>query len=280
MEQALHARVRLSVNTIQNLIITGIFVVICVCLSLIVPKFLTLTNIRYLFIQVAYVVISCSATTLVILSGNLDLSIGGLAAMGGVVFAVLARAGIPTLEAAGLAILISGTFVGFVNGTFVSRFRMPSFIVTIATMYIARGIAYIGAGGAVITADLPGDFQRLGHFSIGPLNAPLFYSILVFGIFLFIQNKTTFARQTYAIGSNAHDGDPLGDQCQQGGHHPVRPVRARWPPSTGYSRRRASGSRTARSSRAWSSTSSSPASWAARTSTAGGARYSGRSSAR
>jgi ribose transport system permease protein len=202
MEQVQRARVRLSVNSIQNLIITGIFILICVFLSLIVPKFLTLTNIRYLFIQVAYVVISCSATTLVILSGNLDLSIGGLAAMGGVVFAVLARAGIPTLVAAALAILISGTFVGFVNGTFVSRFKMPSFIVTIATMYIARGIAYIGAGGAVITADLPGDFQRLGHFSIGPLNAPLFYSILVFGIFLFIQNKTTFARKTYAIGSN------------------------------------------------------------------------------
>jgi ribose/xylose/arabinose/galactoside ABC-type transport system permease subunit len=196
------ARARLSVNTTQNLIITGIFILICAALSLIVPKFLTLRNIRYLFIQVAYVVISCSATTLVILSGNLDLSIGGLAAMGGVLYAILARAGIATFEAAALAVLISGTFVGFVNGTFVSRFKMPSFIVTIATMYIARGIAYIGAGGAVITADLPGDFQKIGLFSIGPINAPLFYSILVFLIFLFIQTRTVFAKKTYAIGSN------------------------------------------------------------------------------
>lgn len=202
VENQQRAHIRLSANSIQNLIITGVFAVICIALSLIVPKFLTLTNIRYLFIQVAYVVIAASATTLVILSGNLDLSIGGLAAMGGVVFAMLARAGIPTLGAAAIAILISGTFVGLVNGTLVSRFRMPSFIVTIATMYIARGIAYIGAGGAVITADLPGDFQRLGLFSIGPLNAPLFYSIVVFGIFLFIQNKTVLAKQTYAIGSN------------------------------------------------------------------------------
>ncbi len=137
-----------------------------------------------------------------ILSGNLDLSIGGLAAMGGVVFAVLARAGIPTLGAAALAILISGTFIGFVNGTLASRFRMPSFIVTIATMYIGRGIAYIGAGGAVITADLPGDFQRLGLFSIGPINAPLFYSIIFFALFLFIQTRTVFAKKAYAIGSN------------------------------------------------------------------------------
>jgi ribose transport system permease protein len=195
-------RLKLSVNATQNLIITAIFILICVALSIITPKFLTLTNIRYLFIQVAYVVISCSATTLVILSGNLDLSIGGLAAMGGVVYAMLARAGVPTFESAALAVLISGTFIGFVNGALVSRFRMPSFIVTIATMYIARGIAYIGAGGAVITADLPGDFQRIGLFSIGPINAPLFYSILVFSIFLFIQNKTVFAKQTYAIGSN------------------------------------------------------------------------------
>jgi len=196
------ARAKLSVNATQNLIITGIFILICAALSLIVPKFLTLRNIRYLFIQVAYVVISCSATTLVILSGNLDLSIGGLAAMGGVVYALLARAGVATFAAAALAVLISGTFIGFVNGTFVSRFKMPSFIVTIATMYIARGVAYIGAGGAVITADLPGDFQKIGLFSIGPINAPLFYSILVFLIFLFIQNKTVFAKQTYAIGSN------------------------------------------------------------------------------
>lgn len=192
-------RAKLSFTTTQNLIITGIFILICAALSLIVPKFLTLRNIRYLFIQVAYVVISSSATTLVILSGNLDLSIGGLAAMGGVVYALLARAGIATFEAAALAVLISGTFIGFVNGTFVSRFKMPSFIVTIATMYIARGVAYIGAGGAVITADLPGDFQKIGLFAIGPINAPLFYSIL---IFLFIQNKTVFAKQTYAIGSN------------------------------------------------------------------------------
>jgi rhamnose transport system permease protein len=54
----------------------------------------------------------------------------------------------------------------------------------------------------VITADLPGDFQRIGLFSIGPINAPLFYSILAFLIFLFIQSRTVFAKQTYAIGSN------------------------------------------------------------------------------
>ncbi len=202
MEEQKRARGKISANATQNLIITGIFIVICICLSFVTPKFLTLKNMRYLFIQVAYVVISCSATTMVILSGNLDLSIGGLAAMGGVVFAMLARAGIPTLEAAVLAILISGTFIGSVNGTFVSRFKMPSFIVTISTMYIGRGIAYIGAGGAVITADLPGDFQRIGLFSIGPINAPLFYSIIAFGLFLFIQNKTTFSMQASAIGSN------------------------------------------------------------------------------
>jgi hypothetical protein len=79
-----------AANTTQNLIITGIFILICAALSLIVPKFLTLRNIRYLFIQVAYVVISSSDDPGI--SREPGPVHHGLAAMG-VMYALLARAG-------------------------------------------------------------------------------------------------------------------------------------------------------------------------------------------
>jgi ribose/xylose/arabinose/galactoside ABC-type transport system permease subunit len=200
---------KLSADGVQNLTVLGIFLVMSVIVAIIEPKFLSLQNFSNIFIQISSVIMVSSAVTLVLISGNLDLSVGGIGAMAGVLYAIFAREGIPVLPAAGLAILAGGV-VGVLNGSIISILRLPSFIITMATMYIARGIAYIGAEGAVITTGLPGNFGNLGQNFLGPVPLPLVYTFIIFAVFIFIQNKTVIAKQAYTIGSNIKTAELSG----------------------------------------------------------------------
>ena len=194
-------RFKLSADGVQNLTMVGILLAMCVIVALIEPKFLSLQNFSNIFMQISSVVIVSSAVTMVLISGNLDLSVGGVGAMAGVLFALFAQAKMPVLPAAALAVLCGG-LVGLLNGSIISALRLPSFIITVATMYISRGIAYIGAGGAVITGGLPGDFGNMGQDFLGPIPLPLVYTFLVFAALIFVQTRTVLAKRAYAIGSN------------------------------------------------------------------------------
>ena len=194
-------RLKLSSDALQNLTIFGLLVVLVIIASIIEPKFLGVQNLSNVLMQISSIVMVSSVITLVLNTGNLDLSVGGVGAMAGVLYAVFARDGLPIMQSAILAVLLGG-LVGFINGSLISTLRLPSFIITIATMYIARGIAFIGAEGSVITSGLPGSFGNLGEAFLGPVPIPLVYALLFFIVFLFIQNKTVLGKQAYAIGSN------------------------------------------------------------------------------
>ncbi len=201
--------IKLSADGVQNLIMLAIFVAMCSVVAIIEPKFLSAQNFSNIFIQVSSVIMVGAAVTMVLISGNLDLSVAGVGAMAGVLFAIFARAGVPVLPAAALAVLAGG-LIGFVNGSIISILRLPSFIITMATMYIARGIAYIGAEGAVITAGLPGDFGNMGQNFFGPIPLPLVYTFIIFIAFVFFQNMTVMAKQAYAVGSNIKTAELSG----------------------------------------------------------------------
>ena len=200
---------KLSADTFQNLAVSAIFLLMCIIVAIIEPKFLSLQNFSNVLMQVSSVIMVGSAVTMVLISGNLDLSVGAVGAMAGVLYAMLARDGMPVLPAAGLAILAGG-IIGLTNGSIISAFRLPSFIITMATMYIARGIAYIGAEGAVITAGLPGNFGNMGQGFFGPVPRPLVYALIIFAFFLVFQNRTVMARKAYAIGANIKTAELSG----------------------------------------------------------------------
>ncbi|WP_317854350.1 ABC transporter permease [Chakrabartyella piscis] len=191
---------KLGSDGVQNTTMFAILILLCIITTIIEPSFLSVSNFKNILVQVSSTVIIGSAVTMVLISGNLDLSVGAVGAMAGVMYGVFARGGIETTIAIILAVLIGG-IMGAINGSFVALLRLPSFIVTIATMYVARGIAYIGAGGAVINTDLPGDFGALGK-STGVIPLPIVYTIIVFAIFMIYQNKTVIAKEVYAIGAN------------------------------------------------------------------------------
>jgi ribose transport system permease protein len=137
--------------------------------------------------------------TLVLISGNLDLSVGGVGAMSGVLFGLLTHHGINI----GLALIIAvlcGAASGFLCGFSISVFALPSFIISVAFKYIGRGIALIGAHGAVVFG-IPYAVTAIGS-TVHGIPLPMVYAILITLVFMFIQSKTVFGSKCYATGAN------------------------------------------------------------------------------
>jgi ribose/xylose/arabinose/galactoside ABC-type transport system permease subunit len=179
----------------------GILVLIWIVGTIIFPKiFVTWENIRNILVASTSVIITASAVTLVLISGNLDLSVAGVGAMSGVLFGLFTISGTPVWLSAMLAILCGATS-GFLNGFIISRFNQPSFIISLVFKYFTSGIALIASNGQSIASGMPGTVKNIAQ-TISGLPLPVVYAAAISLLFLFIQNKTVFASQAYAIGAN------------------------------------------------------------------------------
>ncbi len=145
--------------------------------------------------------------TFVIMTGGIDLSVGGIAALASVVAALNSSHG---FFFALFAAIVTGTLVGIVNGFVVAWLRVPPFITTLATLYIVRGIALrLINDAASINVDQRSDFNSIGGTTLGNgfLNPPLPFTILLllvaFLIGMFVLRYTRFGRYVLAIGGNA-----------------------------------------------------------------------------
>lgn len=179
----------------------AILVVLVIAASFVSSDFLSVPNLANISRQVAGVGIMSVGMLLVVLTGGIDLSVGSVAALGSVLCALL----IPEhgLWFALLATLLTGALCGFVSGALVAWFRLTPFVVTLAMMTVARGIALIVSNGSPILVDDPGqallDFGRHSYLGIP---GPTLVMLLVFiggGIAL---NRLRAGRVVRAIGSN------------------------------------------------------------------------------
>ncbi len=194
-------RIRIDV---QKLVIVGVLIIIMVVLSILTPKFLTYLNFNNVVMQVSLVMLAGSAVSLLMISGNIDLSIGSVLAFTGVMYAYMSKHWFPTGLSIFFTILLGGVF-GLVNGLVVSKLKITSVIATLGAMYIARGLAFIIAradGGANITSGLPGNFEVLGRATVGSIPLHVLIVIAIAIVFIFIQTKTNLGRYAYVIGGN------------------------------------------------------------------------------
>jgi rhamnose transport system permease protein len=170
------------------------------------PSFLSAQSIRDLLLGAAILVILAVGQTVVIITRNVDLSVGSV--LGLVAFATgklfVAWPGATILLAVLVAVLF-GAFCGAVNGSLVAVAKVPALVVTLGTLYIFRGVDYAWASGQQINAaDMPGGFLRLGTATV--LGVPVLaivalVIVLVAGYYL---GSYRGGRELYAIGS-----DPL-----------------------------------------------------------------------
>ena len=165
--------------------------------------FLTTRNITNIINQVSIYGIIATGMTLVIIMGGIDLSVGSVLALGGIIAANLVKNySFPMWEAMGVAIFF-GSVLGFVNGIIISKLKIQPFVITLAMMTVARGIAYVYVDGTPVI-DLPQEFLILGKRSTNfiPIPSPILVMIIVAIIMWIILHFTKFGRYIYYIGGN------------------------------------------------------------------------------
>ena len=159
-------------------------------------SFFTAANLSNVLRQNAFTSILAAGMTFVILTGGIDLSVGSIVGLAGVLCADLLARGVPIWAAAAGALSL-GLAVGGANGVFITRLRIPPFIVTLAMMLIARGLAFKYTDARTITG-LPAAFASLaGGFSTALIVC------VVFGLTWLVLMRMPFGRHVYAVGGNA-----------------------------------------------------------------------------
>ena len=171
---------------------------LCAVLWALTPHFLTVSNLLNIAQQTSVNAIVAVGMTYVILSGGIDLSVGSIVAVAGVVLGTLLQAGQPLPIAIG-ASMAAGIACGIANGVLVSWGRLPPFIVTLGMMSVARGVALVFTEGRPVSGFDAG-FRWVATGSVGFVPAPVVVMILVYAVAHVVLTQTTFGRYVYAIG--------------------------------------------------------------------------------
>jgi ribose transport system permease protein len=177
-----------------------IFFTLCIVASLMSDVFFTVNNLMNVLRQVSVTAIIAAGMTLVILIAGIDLSVGSVMAFAGAVVAGMLTAGL-SLPLALLLSIAVGLVFGLINGMFVAKGGVPSFIATLAIMVIARGMTLVYTKGYPLVVDNQ-DFRMIGNGKIIGLPVPIIVMVLVFAILYWVLKYTSFGRYIYAIGGN------------------------------------------------------------------------------
>ena len=191
-------------------ILEVILLAMCVVFAFIAPRFFTFGNFFNVLRNISMRGIIAFGMTMVIIAGEIDLSVGSMVAFGGCVAAwavrYLTRLGFDVVPAITLGIaeaLVLGFLAGSLNSFMRNHFNVPTFITSLALMASLSGFAMLITNGFPITP-FPEWFNFIGSgyvFSVIPFTAVIF--LIIFGIFHVTMNYTSFGRSVYAVGGNA-----------------------------------------------------------------------------
>lgn len=178
------------------------FFILCIFFSIVSGEFLTGSNISNIIRQVSINGILAVGMTFVILTGGIDLSVGSVMAFTGTIMVgMMVNMGLPPVAAVVIGAIL-GAVIGYINGTFVAYARIPSIIVTLAMMEIARGAALLYTGGYPLSG-LPTSYSFIGRgYLFGVIPMPALIMIGVFIVAYIILNHLPLGRYIYAIGGN------------------------------------------------------------------------------
>ncbi len=175
-------------------------VILFAVLAIASPTFRTPGNLINVARQVSINMIIACAMTMVLIIGGIDLSVGAVMAMSGMVASYLSLSGVPfaVCLAGGLA---AGAVSGLVDGLILANTNLPPFIVTYAVQSILRGMVYVitGAGTIRLTSQA---FLSFGGGSIGPVPFPVIYMVVIIALSVLLLSRSKLGRHMYAIGGN------------------------------------------------------------------------------
>ncbi|MFD1144509.1 ABC transporter permease [Larkinella insperata] len=190
------------------------FLVVCVVLSMITPRFLTVSNLMIIVTQVSINALLAFGVTFVIITGGIDLSIGSTVAVTGVVAAMFAHPDTYPVIVPVLAGLAAGLLLGAFNGLVITKSKVPPFIVTLGTMTIGRGLALILSKGRPVS-NLSDSFNFIGGGQLLGIPTPIIILIVFFIICSVLLRKTVLGRYMYAVGGNEQAAKASGIQLSK-----------------------------------------------------------------
>ena len=177
-------------------------VLLSINLSIASPNFLTPSSLFSVLRQVSYSGLIAFGMTFIILIGGIDLSVGAILALVGIVTASLIQAGMDPILASCIGLLL-GAACGAINGLLVSFGRIAPFIATLATMILFRGIAQEYSQSKPISINVDGFFNEIGSgYLFDTIPVPVVLMLLVYFMLWFVLKKTRFGRHVYALGGS------------------------------------------------------------------------------
>lgn len=177
------------------------YIVLLLIVGVVAPSFFSVGNISDLFVNNAPILLIAIGMTLVILIGEIDISVGSQFAVASVAAGVLAKTGMP-IPALFLCLLLIGGLMGAVNGVLIGWFRLPSIIVSLAMLVAWRdGLRWTTEGAWV--QDLPSNFQWFGLGQIGGQLLIVWIPLIIFVVFAWSLRNLNLGRAIYAVGSDA-----------------------------------------------------------------------------
>lgn len=175
-------------------------IAICAGFALATPFFLTTRNLTIMLIQAVPVIIVASAATFVIVGADIDLSVGSLYALAGTLAALLIQDGW-SWQLAALASMSAGVAVGALNGALTVWGGIPSFLVTLGTLGIVRGIDLLISATRAISIRAAGFISLFAGEFLG-LSMVLWWTLLAAGAMGLVLRSTVFGRHVYAVGGD------------------------------------------------------------------------------
>jgi ribose/xylose/arabinose/galactoside ABC-type transport system permease subunit len=193
---------RRTTSAVRTYGLAGVILLVFCLFAVVNPAMLKVDNLKNIVSAGSLIGIMAVLSTFVILTGGIDLSVGAIMGLSGLLAqSVLGPSNTSTLCAVGVA-LLTGAVVGLVNGTVIARFGLPAIVVTLGTMTIVRGIALLIGGGSQRAVGGPPLFLRIGGSRLLGLPLPVCLFALVALTGWALQSSTRFGFSVYAIGEN------------------------------------------------------------------------------
>ncbi|NLG57750.1 MAG: ABC transporter permease [Clostridiales bacterium] len=184
----------------STLTILLILIIMSTALAIAAPAFLRPNNLLNTARNFSAIAVAGIGVSVVILTGNIDISVGSVYGLAGVTVALLMKSGMGVVPAVLLGMAV-GALCGMVNGMLVVYFRLPSYIATLGMMQIVRGVCYILTRGYPVSG-MADSFKWIGQEQMLGVPVPVYFMLLFALVFAVFRNRTKTGRRIFAMGGN------------------------------------------------------------------------------
>lgn len=192
---------KMDVNTfIAEYAIILIFILLFAAMSLFAPNFFTAGNMANVLRQVSINGLCAIGMTFVILTGGIDLSVGAIIGVSGVLTAMMMLHNVPPVLASAISLALC-TLIGLATGLLISYIEIPPMVATMGTMTSLRGVAYLITGGTPVFGFHPG-YAVIGQGYVGSVPIPVIILAVSFAAGIFFLSRTRYSRYIYGVGGN------------------------------------------------------------------------------